>query len=71
MFLFSANLVFVRNQVNQSSKAFPLSFTVDEYVLTSGYPWPSDTGYPWPSDIVKSPGFFKPRERQKGAKQFF
>jgi hypothetical protein len=23
----------------------------------------SNSGYPWPSDIVKSPGFFKPKER--------
>jgi hypothetical protein len=29
------------------------------------------SGYPWPSDTVKSLGFFKPRETQKGAKHLF
>ncbi len=29
------------------------------------------SGYPWPSDILKSLGFFKPRDTHKGAKHFF
>jgi len=31
----------------------------------------STSGYPWPSDIVKSPGFFKPRERHTKAQSNF
>jgi hypothetical protein len=46
-----------------------LSKTNNFQSLIHDFKWIS--GYPWPSATMKSPGFFKPKETHKGAKQLF
>jgi len=48
------------SQLRLSTKSKRIEFW---FITTSGYPWPSDT--------VKSPGFFKPRERHRKAQSSF